>query len=280
MQDLTDLMREFVEYYFTQIHTSFPGVVTEYDAAKRRATVQPSLKRHAGNKEYIDLPLLIDVPVLYPGTKKWTIHFPLEKDDEVAVYFSERAIEAWKDVGQDGIEDPDPRRFDLCDAYCVPGLQPQEFIAAEEKGLQIIHKDAFDGELISQVLMDDDKVEIKYKKKSTLTIDDDHINGKTEKCAIDMKGDQLTAKTEKCKVDLTADVAQLANSKLTFKLNSTKFSINNGSKSLFTILDTLLQTLGTTTPTTLGSPAAHNWNPAISQGITLAKTDIGLLLEA
>jgi hypothetical protein len=153
MQDLTDFVKEFIEYYFTQIHTSFPGVVMEYDAKTRRATVQPSLKRRAGNKEYIPLPLLIDVPVQFPGNKKWTIHFPLEKGDEVAVYFSERAIEAWKDVGQDGIEDPDPRRFDLCDAYCVPGLQPQEFIAAEEKGLQIIHKDAFDGKLISQVLM-------------------------------------------------------------------------------------------------------------------------------
>ncbi|MHC6204654.1 hypothetical protein ACYULU_15845 [Breznakiellaceae bacterium SP9] len=61
----------------------------------------------------------------------------------MAIYFSERALEAWKDIGQDGIEDPDPRRFDLCDAYCVPGLQPQEFISAEEPGLQIIHKDAW-----------------------------------------------------------------------------------------------------------------------------------------
>ena len=135
MQDLTDLMREFVEYYFTQIHTSFPGVVTEYDPKTRRATVQPSLKRRAGNKEYIPFPLLIDVPVQFPGTKKWTIHFPLEKGDEVSVYFSERSIEAWKAAGQDNIEDADPRRFDLCDAYCVPGLQPIEFIAAEEAGL-------------------------------------------------------------------------------------------------------------------------------------------------
>jgi len=191
MQDLTDFMREFIDYYFTQIHTSIPGVVTEYDAKKRRATVQPSLKRRAGNKEYIAFPLLIDVPVLFPGTKKWTIHFPLEKGDEVSVVFSERALEAWKDVGQDDIEDPDPRRYSLSDAYCMPGLQPQEFIAAEEPGLQIIHKDKFDGELISQVLMTDEKVEMKYKKKSTVTMQDDHINLKTEKCKMDVTGDAL-----------------------------------------------------------------------------------------
>jgi hypothetical protein len=264
MQDLTDFIREFIEYYFTQIHTSFPGVVTEYDAKTRRATVQPSLKRRAGNKEYIPLPLLIDVPVQFTGSKKWTIHFPLEKGDEVAVYFSERAIEAWKDVGQDGIEDPDPRRFDLCDAYCVPGLQPQEFIAAEEKGLQIIHKDAFDGKLISQVLMTDDKVEAKYKEKASVLIEEDHVN----------------VRTEKCKADLAGDVAQLANSKSTFKLNSGKFSFNNGSKSLFTIWDTLLQKFSATQPTTMGSPATHNWNPVIVQAIITAQADLGQMMEA
>jgi hypothetical protein len=134
MQELDNLLKEYLDYYFTQVHTSFPGVVTEYDPATRRATIQPSLKRKGGNKEFIDFPLLIDVPVQFPGTKRFTLHFPLEKGDEVLVFFSERSLEVWKDSGQDGIEDPDPRRFALSDAYCIPGLQPQEFIAAEAKG--------------------------------------------------------------------------------------------------------------------------------------------------
>jgi hypothetical protein len=192
MQDLTDFIKEYLDYYFTKIHTSFPGVVVEYDASERRAAVQPSLKRRAGNKEYINFPLLVDVPVLFPGTKRWTIHFPLEKGDEVAVFFSERALEAWKDIGQDGIEDPDPRRYDLCDAYCAPGLQPQEFIAATEPGLQIIHKDKFDGELVSQALMTDDKVEIIYKEKAKVLIEDDHITAKTEKCIAEMNGEKVS----------------------------------------------------------------------------------------
>jgi hypothetical protein len=231
MQDIDDFLREFMDYYFSQVHTSLPGAVIEYDAAKRRATVQPSLKRRAGNKEYIAFPLLIDVPVQFPGTKKWTIHFPLEENDEVAVFFSERALEAWKDVGQDGIEDPDPRRYDLCDAYCTPGLQAQEFIAATEPGLQIIHKDKFDGKLISQMLMTDDKVEMKHKK-------------------------------------------------LIFCLKGDKVSVRNGSKSLYTIWHTLLQTLKTIQPTTFGSPATHNWNPAITTAIGTADTDLTALLEA
>jgi hypothetical protein len=262
MQDLTDFMREFLDYYFAQVHTSLPGVVVEYDASKRRATVQPSLKRRAGNKEYITFPLLIDVPVQFPGTKRWSIHFPLEEGDEVAVFFSERALEVWKGVGQDAIEDPDPRRYDLCDAYCTPGLQPQEFIAATEPGLQILHKDKFDGELISQALMTDDKIEIKYKKKSIATIEDDHIVGQTEKC----------------KVELSADIAELANSQTSFKLDGDKFSISNDGKSLFTILDTLLTKLQGMK--TVGSPAQHTVFPGDILAFAQLQQDVGALLEA
>jgi hypothetical protein len=263
MQSLDDFIHESLEYYFTKVHTSFPGVVKEYDANTRRATIQPSLKRRAGNKEYVAFPLLIDVPVQFPGTKEWTIHFPLKEGDEVAVFFSERSLESWKDAGQDEIEDPDPRRFDLCDAYCTPGLQPQEFITAEEPGLQIIHKDKFDGGLISQVLMTDDKVEMKYKEKAKVTMEDDHITGKTEKCSVEMTSDVVTAK----------------NSQLTMKLNASKASLKNASKNLYMIFHTFFQALQNTNPTTFGSPATHSWNPAITNAIITADTDISGILE-
>ena len=193
MQELLDFVRESIECHFTKVHTTCPGVVTEYNASTRRAIVQPSLKRQAGNKEFVEFPLLVNVPVIFPGTKRITIHFPLEKKDEVVLFFSERAIGLWKSTGQDGIEDTSVRRYSLSDAYCMPGLQAQEFPVAEEAGLQILLKDAFDGELISQVLMTDDKVEAIYKKKATVLMEDDHITAKTEKCTAEMQKDCIKA---------------------------------------------------------------------------------------
>jgi hypothetical protein len=262
--ELTKLLRETIEYSMAGVHVCTPGVVEKYDPKTRRADIQPSLKRKMPGGKFMDFPIIPDVPVRFSGSRKYTIHFPLEKGEEVALHFIERSTDVWRDTGGKGIEDTDPRRFNLCDCYAVPGLQPIEFIAVEEDGLNIVHKTAYDGDFISSVTMDDDKVNVKYKKKADVLIEDDH----------------LLAKTEKCKVDMTADVAQLANSKLTFKLNAAKFSINNGSKSLFTILDTLLQTIITTAPTTLGSPAAHNWNPGIAQALSTAKADVNALLEA
>jgi hypothetical protein len=262
--ELKRLLRESFEYSMTDVHTCFPGVIEKYDAKTRRADVQPSLKRRLPDGSFAAFPIIPDIPVHFPGTKKYTIHFPLEKGDEVSVNVIERSTDIWRDNGGSGIEDGDPRRFNLQDCFAVPGLQPKEFISATEAGLQIIHKDKPDGDLISQVLMTDDKIEMLYKQKAKATMEDDHITAKTDKCTVEMNADILTAK----------------NSKTTIKLNGDKASLNNGGKSLYTIWHTFLQAFLTTHPATFGSPANHEFNPALIQAVTTADTDIGLLLEA
>jgi hypothetical protein len=232
--------------------------------------VQPSLKRRAGNKEYIAFPLLIDVPVLFPGTKKWTIHFPLEENDEVAVYFSDRALEAWKDIGQDGIEDPDPRRYDLCDAYCVPGLQPQEFISATEPGLQIIHMDKFDGDLISQILMTDELIEVSFKEKARILMEDDCILGETEKCSVEMTGDKIVAKNSKNTLELDDAISLVTSGSGLVDLGNAVGTVGGILDDTFTALENLA---------TEGSPAAHTAKTWATANITPLKTKSGKIFK-
>jgi len=264
MDELSLLIRESIEYYMADVHTTLPGVVEKYDAKTRRADIQPSLKRKMPDGKFMEFPIIPDVPVRYSGNKEFTIHFPLKKGDEVVLFVTERGTDKWKAAGGKDIEEPDLRRFDIQDCIAITGNAPQEFIVAEEAGLQIIHKDKPDGDLISQVLMTDDKVETIFKKKAKVTMEDDHITSETEKCKVEMKADVLTAK----------------NSKTTIKLNGDKASLNNGGKSLYTIWHTFLQKLQTTKPTTFGSPAVHNWNPAIDTAISTADADLTALLEA
>jgi hypothetical protein len=292
MQELDEFIREELDYYASNMHTCFPGVVVVYDASKRRATIQPSIKRRKGNKEYVNLPLLIDVPVKYPGTKKFTIHFPLEKGDEVAVFFSERALEVWKETGMDKIEDPDPRRFSLTDAFCTPGLHPVEFIAAtSEKALEVIHKTAWDGDIIDHfimdddqvdfvrlqdtkdsyhwhldkdqidmqynkdendvahltinadqtqytwkksgenrttVIMDDDKIDVKFKEKAEGTFNDDHINFKTEKCSVDMTAQKIVATNSIGTLTMDTNITLETPGNITLKAGGTIHELNNG----------------------------------------------------
>lgn len=141
MQELTELLKEQIEYYMTNVHISFPGVVVSYDPKTRRADIQPSLKRKLPDGQFMDFPVLPDVPIQFAGTKNCTIHFPLEKDDEVAVFVMERSTDNWRDIGGKGVEDADPRRFNLMDCFAIPGLQPKEFVKTPEDGLSIIYKD-------------------------------------------------------------------------------------------------------------------------------------------
>jgi hypothetical protein len=208
--------------------------------------------------------------VLFPGTKKWTIHFPLEKDGEAAVFFSERALEAWKDVGQDGIEDPDPRRYDLCDAYCVPGLQAQEFIAAAEPGLQIIHKDKFDGDLISQVLMTDELIEVIFKEKAQILMEDDCILGKTEKCSLELSGDKIAARNSKNTLELNDAIILVTSGGGLVELGNAVGNIGGILDSTFTALENIA---------TEGSPAAHTAKTWAAANITPLKTKSGKIFK-
>ena len=246
MDALSKLLRESFEYQMTDVHTAMPGVVVRYDPKTRRAEIQPSLKRKMPNGEYMDFPVIPEVPVLFFGSKRLSFHFPLERNDEVLLIFSERGTDEWKATGGAGIEEPDPRRFDLQDCFAIPGLKSQEFVIADKPGLQITLKDKFNGEIISQLFMADNQVELKHKK----TI-------------VDLKDGLLSATNDEASVKLSKD----------------KISVKNGSKSLHNILTTLWNAMSTITPTTLGSPAQHNWNPAISQAIGTAISDLGSLME-
>jgi hypothetical protein len=186
MDDLNKLLHETIEYHLTDFHTAMAGVVEKYNPKTRRADIQPSLKRKMPGGKFMDFPVIPDVPVRYSGSMEFTIHFPLKKGDEVLLLFTERATDKWKTSGGKGIEEPDPRRFDLQDCVAVPGLQAIDFIPVEEEGLNIVHKTKPDGDFISQVKMDDAKVEIKYKEKADVIVEDDHITAKTEKCTAEM----------------------------------------------------------------------------------------------
>lgn len=214
MDDLSRLLNEFFDYSMTDVHTAFPGVVVKYDAATRRADIQPSIKRKMPDGSFLELPIIPEAPVLFFGTKKYTVHIPLEKDDEVLIIATERALDAWKSKGGKGIEEKDTRRFELMDCIAIPGLQPVDFIPVSEAGLNIVHKTKPDGDLISQVTMDDDKIKMHYK----------------EKCVIEMSSDLLTADNGKVSVKLNGDKAAVkgADVELNGKVKSTGGSFECG----------------------------------------------------
>lgn len=110
------------------LRVSMPGIVQSFDPDTVTAVVQPAIKGDEldenGVSQSITLPLLVDVPVIFPRGGGCTLTFPVKAGDECLVIFSDRCIDFWWQNG--GIQEPvDDRVHDLSDAFAIVGPQSQ-----------------------------------------------------------------------------------------------------------------------------------------------------------
>ncbi|WP_405423766.1 Gp138 family membrane-puncturing spike protein [Pantoea stewartii] len=113
---------------FSMLRVSLPGIVQSFDPETCTCTVQPAIAGQGvdeqGQIKSAPLPLLTDVPVIFPRGGGCTITFPVKTGDECLVIFSDRCIDFWWQNG--GVQEPvDPRQHDLSDAFAIVGPQSQ-----------------------------------------------------------------------------------------------------------------------------------------------------------
>jgi hypothetical protein len=106
------------------VHTALPAEVTAFDAVTQTCSVQPVIKRLTTVSDSPELlPIIEDVPVVYPGGGDFFITFELAKGSYVLLICAERSIANW--MTQGGQVDPEStRKFTLSDAIAIPGLLP------------------------------------------------------------------------------------------------------------------------------------------------------------
>ncbi|HEN3243043.1 TPA: Gp138 family membrane-puncturing spike protein, partial [Yersinia enterocolitica] len=112
----------------TQLRVAMPGIIQSFDADTVTCTVLPAIKGNdsgvSGDRESADLPLLVDVPVIFPRGGGCTLTFPIKAGDECLLIFSDRCIDFWWQNG--GVQEPvDSRQHDLSDAFAIIGPQSQ-----------------------------------------------------------------------------------------------------------------------------------------------------------
>lgn len=114
-------VRAHVQASRTETHTSMPGIVKSFDAAKQTAVVQPAIERFFRGEGFKPLPRLFDVPVIFPRGGGFVLTFPVKQGDECLLVFAERAIDNWHAKG--GVRQPSEfRSHDLSDACALVGL--------------------------------------------------------------------------------------------------------------------------------------------------------------
>lgn len=115
---LVQLIKQAIDNRLIDVHTAIIAKVERYDHQKQLVDVSPVLKRHGE-----DLPMLCDVPVLFPCAGGFFISLPIQPGDYVQVLFNETSIDDFLAESASNIDSIS--RFSLQGAVAIPGIYPQ-----------------------------------------------------------------------------------------------------------------------------------------------------------
>lgn len=106
-----------------RIRCAIPAIIQSYDPGTNTVEAQPAIRERLveedGSIRYLNLPLLINVPVAFPSSGSASITFPIGKGDECLIIFSDLAIDNFWTSGS--VQNPiEVRRHDLSDGIAIP----------------------------------------------------------------------------------------------------------------------------------------------------------------
>lgn len=142
LDDPEESLRLALESAQAQIWTAMPGVVTSVDLVKQTVSVQPTIQGTTenpnGDTTNVNLPVLVDVPLMFPRAGGFALTFPVKAGDEVLVVFGCRCIDSWWQSG--GVGAPaEARMHDLSDGFAIlaPTSQPKKLTNVSAANVQL-----------------------------------------------------------------------------------------------------------------------------------------------
>lgn len=118
---LSEPLRRALRQYGSALHVSLPGRVEQYDHTQQRANVLPLIKRRYADQSIESMPVIPDVPLVWPRAGGAQLTMPVKRGDGVLLVFADRSLDNWLSQGGE-IEPNDPRQHDVSDAVAIPGL--------------------------------------------------------------------------------------------------------------------------------------------------------------
>ncbi len=124
--DREEALQLMLENQQSGMWTALPGRITAVNRAAGTVQVQPtiqaSIRLPDDTSRTQNLPVLADVPIIFPGGGGATMTFPIQPGDECLVVFSSRPIDSW---WQGGGEQPAimPRMHSLSDGFALVGVR-------------------------------------------------------------------------------------------------------------------------------------------------------------
>ena len=145
-QDPQQVLTQALNARLAAVWTTVPGIVQSFDPAHQTAQVKPAIRAlkfdQDGNSTPVELPLLVDCPVIFPSGGGYTLTFPMALGDECLILFSARCIDAWWQSG--GVQNQAVMRLhDLSDGFVLAGISsvPNVIPAISTAATQLRSKD-------------------------------------------------------------------------------------------------------------------------------------------
>lgn len=117
------IAQQAIDRFQSNLSTSMPGVVVRMDYERMRADVQPAIPRKFEDGSTEEYSVILDVPVVMPGSQNSLISIPVQVGDNVTLMFCQSDIDSWS-ISATGQSTPAEtlRTFDMQDAIAIPGL--------------------------------------------------------------------------------------------------------------------------------------------------------------
>jgi len=229
-EDFNEVMDELLNSFMEDVHTIIPGKIEEYEGhEKRKAKVKPLVKLKNSRGKIIEIESIEDVPVIFPGTKDFSMLFPLKEGDGVLLLFSEVNLGNFLD-SDDIQEADDNQRFSLTDCIAIPGFwsfknvpdAPENdddfFLTFQDASIQIVDETnevkITDGDENKVHLLGTDGVLIERSDTKKITMDD------TETVVQNGTNQKITMSSSETTIQHSTQAIM--------KMNSTEVNINNG----------------------------------------------------
>ena len=123
-----ELNQRMGEKWAIDLRVSIPGIIQSFDPIEQTVTVQPAIKERIigpdGDLQMVNLPLLLDVPIVIPRAGGVVLTMPIQAGDECLVIFADMCIDAWWSQGGVQVQ-AERRRHDLSDGFAILGTWSQ-----------------------------------------------------------------------------------------------------------------------------------------------------------
>jgi hypothetical protein len=128
MNSQPEMLRRMMSKLKADLRVAMPGIVVAFNSDEQTVSVQPALREKLkdknGNVTDVALPVLPDVPIVFPRAGGFALTMPVAPGDECLVIFTDMCIDSWWSSG--GVQNQlELRRHDLSDAFAILGTWSQ-----------------------------------------------------------------------------------------------------------------------------------------------------------